>query len=248
MKRIITILFVFCMSLIYAEKSYSQNKTRIDVTEKLSIEIPDNYIRKESKSCLIDAENKNNESILLLKNLDVKNFDIGKVKKSMDTLCYNLSNAQLVKTENEKFYQMDRDFVKRYYDAGKYNILTYTFYTSDYPYCLLFTYNNESELNEINEILGSIRIERGVFDVIMNIPTFMMLVLVSLAMIAMYIVEDYDTPIKYYLIIYAVIFALDFILFESCSLLFKLVFPLFVIIVSYVCRLLAKSGITIEEY
>ena len=54
MKRIITILFVFCMSLIYAEKSYSQNKTRIDVTEKLSIELPDSYIRKESKSCLIE--------------------------------------------------------------------------------------------------------------------------------------------------------------------------------------------------
>lgn len=248
MKRIITILFVFCMSLIYAEKSYSQNKTRIDVTEKLSIEIPDNYIRKESKSCLIDAENKNNGNIILLKTIETNNFDRNKVKKSMDTLCFNLSNAKIIKKENEKFYQLDKDFVKRYYDTGKYKVLTYTFYTSSYPYCLLFTYNNESELNEINEILGSIRIERGVFDVIMNIPTFMMVVLVSLAMIAMYIVEDYDTPIKYYLIIYAVIFALGFILFESCSLLFKLVFPLFVIIVSYVCRLLAKSGITIEEY
>ncbi len=248
MKRIITILFVFCMSLIYAEKSYSQNKTRIDVTEKLSIEIPDNYIRKESKSCLIDAENKNNESILLLKNLDVKNFDIGKVKKSMDTLCYNLSNAQLVKTENEKFYQMDRDFVKRYYDAGKYNILTYTFYTSDYPYCLLFTYISESEMNEINEILDSIKIKKGIFEAIFNIPTFMMVVLVSLAMIAMYIVEDYDTPIKYYLIIYAVIFALSFILFESYDLLFKLVFSLFIVIFAFVCKLLAENGITIEEY
>lgn len=241
MKRIITILFVFCMSLIYAEKSYSQNKTRIDVTEKLSIELPDSYIRKESKSCLIDAENKNNGNILLLKTLDVKNFDAGKVRKSMDTLCYNLSNAKLIKTEKEKFYQMDRDFVKRYYDAGKYKILTYTFYTRSYPYCILFTYNNESELNEINEIIDSIEIKMNVFGKFFYLFNSSLFMLIALGVVGFlfvwYFEEKGVSTISGFIILYILYFILGFILFETYGLLFKMIFPLFFFILVLVMAL-----------
>lgn len=237
------------MLLVHAENAYSQNNSRVNITDKLSIELPDSYIRKESKSCLIDAENKNNGNILLLKTLDVKNFDAGKVRKSMDTLCYNLSNAKLIKTEKEKFYQMDRDFVKRYYDAGKYKILTYTFYTNQYPYCILFTYNNESELNEINEIIDSIEIKMNVFGEFFfcwNCIWIMFLVLLIPVLIFMYVVHDYDTPIKYYIIIYIILFGLNFILFESYGLLFKIVFPMLLIICSYLIKALYDNGYTIE--
>ena len=47
------------MLLVHAENAYSQNNSRINITDKLSIEIPNTYTRNESKSCLIDAKNKN---------------------------------------------------------------------------------------------------------------------------------------------------------------------------------------------
>lgn len=234
MKRIITILFVFCMSLIYAEKLYSQNKTRIDVTEKLSIEIPDNYIRKESKSCLIDAENKDNGNIILIKTLDVRDFHKGSVKKSMDTLCFNISDAKLIKKENEKFYRMDEDYVKKYYELGNDKFITYTFYTNKYPYCILFTYNNENELKTIDDIIESIEMKMnffGKFAYVFRTSTFMVLFLLFVGGLAILAIKDSCNPIRNAVIFYLVTFALSFILLPSYGLLSKLIFPLIVFLV-----------------
>ncbi|MBO5811109.1 MAG: hypothetical protein J6R32_09845 [Bacteroidales bacterium] len=229
MKRIITILFVFCMSLIYAEKSYSQNKTRIDVTEKLSIEIPDNYIRKECKSCLIDAENKNNGNIILIKTLEVSDFNPGYVRKSMDTLCFNISDAKLIKKEKEKFYRMDEDYVKKYYELGNDKFITYTFYTNKYPYCILFTYNNENELKTIDDIIESIEMKMnffGEFYYMCMTSTFMVLFLFGVGVFIVTAIQDSCNPIRNAVIFYLVTFALSFILLPSYGLLSKLIFPL----------------------
>lgn len=91
------------MLLVHAENAYSQNNSRVNITDKLSIELPDSYIRKESKSSLIEAENKNNGNIILLKTIETNNFDKNKVKKSMDTLCFNLSNAIIIKKKTRSF-------------------------------------------------------------------------------------------------------------------------------------------------
>ena len=147
------------MLLVHAENAYSQNNSRINITDKLSIEIPNTYTRNESKSCLIDAKNKNNGNIILLKTIATRDFNPGKVKQSMDTLCFNLSNAKLIKKEKAKFYRMDEDYVKKYYELGDDKIITYTFYTNKYPYSILFTYNNDSELKTIDDVIESIEIK-----------------------------------------------------------------------------------------
>lgn len=234
MKRIITILFVFCMSLIYAEKSYSQNKTRIDVTDKLSIEIPDNYIRKECKSCLIDAENKNNGNIILIKTLEVSDFNPGYVKKPKDTSCFNISDAKLIKKENEKFYRMDEDYVKKYYELGNDKFITYAFYTNKYPYCILFTYNNENELKTIDDIIESIEMKMNFFGelvYVFNTSIFKVLFLFVVGVFTVLKIKDSCNPIRNAVIFYLVTFALSFILVPSYGLLSKLIFPLILLAV-----------------
>lgn len=240
MKRIITILFVFCMSLIYAEKSYSQNKTRIDVTEKLSIEIPAEYIMRENKYCVLDAKNKNNGNIILIKTLAVKgyvdvlsgevcDFNPGYVKKSMDTLCFNISDAKLIKKEKEKFYRMDEDYVKKYYELGNDKFITYTFYTNKYPYCILFTYNNENELKTIDDIIESIEMKMNFFGELYYMfltSVFMVLFLFGVGVLIVTAIQDSCNPIRNAVIFYLVTFALSFILLPSYGLLSKLIFPL----------------------
>lgn len=242
MKRIITILFVFCMSLIYAEKSYSQNKTRIDVTEKLSIEIPDNYIRKECKSCLIDAENKNNGNIILIKTLEVSDFNPGYVKKSMDTLCFNISDAKLIKKEKEKFYRMDEDYVKKYYELGDDKFITYTFYTNKYPYCILFTYSDDSDIKTIDDIIESIEMKMnffGKFVYMFKTSGFIFLFSLVVGGTTVLVIKDSCNPIRNAVIFYLVTFALSFILVPSYGLLSKLIFPL---IVYVVCGVYAEGA------
>ena len=228
------------MSLIYAEKSYSQNKTRIDVTDKLSIEIPDNYIRKECKSCLIDAENKNNGNIILIKTLAVKDhvdvlsgevsyFNPGYIRKSMDTLCFNISDAKLIKKEKEKFYRMDEDYVKKYYELGNDKFITYTFYTNKNPYCILFTYNNENELKTIDDIIESIEMKMNFFGELYYMfmtSVFMVLFLFGVGGFIVVAIKDSCNPIRNAVIFYLVTFALSFILVPSYGLLSKLIFPL----------------------
>ena len=232
-------IIVFCMLFIHAENSYSQNSSRVDITDKLSIEIPNIYTRNESKSCLIDAENKNNGNIILLKTIATSDFNPGKVKQSMDTLCFNLSNAKLIKKEKEKFYRLDEDYVKKYYELGDDKIITYTFYTNKYPYCILFTYSNDNELKTIDDIIGSIEIKMNLlgkfFRMFLTSPLISLIILVA-GVIILLEIEDSRNPIRGIVVFYLITFVLGFICFPSYGLLYRLLFPLLFIIFCIISR------------
>lgn len=233
------------MLLVHAENAYSQNNSRVNITDKLSIELPDSYIRKESKSCLIDAENKNNGNIILLKTIATRDFNPGKVKQSMDTLCFNLSNAKLIKKEKAKFYRMDEDYVKKYYELGDDKIITYTFYTNKYPYSILFTYNNESELKTIDDVIESIEIKMNFFGKFfyMFLTSFIlaMILLIAGAIIFFEIINS-KNPIIGIVIFYLIVFALSFIFFPSYSLLYKLIFPLLFFLCCIITYFMPEEG------
>lgn len=238
-------IIVFCMLFIHAENSYSQNSSRVDITDKLSIEIPNIYTRNESKSCLIDAENKNNGNIILLKTIATRDFNPGKVKQSMDTLCFNLSNAKLIKKEKAKFYRMDEDYVKKYYELGDDKIITYTFYTNKYPYSILFTYNNDSELKTIDDVIESIEIKMnffGKFYYMFLTSLFLAMIFLLAGVIISFEIMSGKNPIRGIVIFYLIVFALSFIFFPSYSLLYKLIFPLLFFLCCIIIHFLPEEG------
>lgn len=226
------------MLLVHAENAYSQNNSRVNITDQLSIEIPAEYIMRENKYCVLDAKNKNNGNIILIKTLEVSDFNPGKVKQSMDTLCFNISDAKLIKKEKEKFYRMDKDYVKKYYELGDDKFITYTFYTHKYPYCILFTYNNENELKTIDDIIESIEMKMNLL--VKFFYTFLTsFFIVMIFIVVGVVVISSDNPIRNAVIFYLITFALSFILFPSYGLLYKLIFPLLFAVFCIICAFLA---------
>lgn len=187
MKKILLLFLVLASFSVSAENQDSSNWEQISLTDKLSMKIPHSYVidkkenilRKgdfrqydaETKS-LMNAVNKDNNNILLIENVNVSFRDIygygincNEENKIMDTLCFDLSDAKLIKKEKERFYQIDKDYVKKYYDLDSTRIITYSFYgVKDDFYCFLFTYNNESELNTINIIINSINLKMTIYQ------------------------------------------------------------------------------------
>ncbi len=226
-KGLITVLTALCLLFLQNETSYSQNKNKIDISKKISIELPDNYVTKESKSLIINAENKNNGNIFLLATLEVHDFSPLKVMDKMDTLCFKLTDAKLLKTEEDKFYRLDEDYVYKYYNKGKSKILTYTFYTSE-PYCMLFTYENDKDLAEINEIIDSISIRRTFWDKLWNCMRFELIfcLLILLPIALPVFAEDQGYNVTLFSIISLIIFiGLGFIFYPSYGLFFIIVIP-----------------------
>lgn len=216
------------MLLVHAENAYSQNNSRVNITDKLSIEIPAEYIMRENKYCVLDAKNKNNGNIILIKTLEVSDFNPGKVKQSMDTLCFNISDAKLIKKEKEKFYRMDENYVKKYYELGDDKFITYTLYYPYYSYCILFTYNNDNELKTIDDIIESIEMKMNLLGKFfyMFLTSFLALIFVLVGVVVILAIKDSDNPIRNAVIFYLITFALSFIFFPSYGLLYKLIFPL----------------------
>ncbi len=187
MKKILLLFLVLASFSASAENYDSSNWEQISLTDKLSMKIPHSYVidkresilRKgdfrqynaETKS-LMNAVNKDNNHILLIENVNISYRDIygyridcNEGNKHMDTLCFDLSDAKLIKKERERFYQLDKDYVKKYYDLDSTKCITYSFYgVKDDFYCFLFTYNNESELNTINKIISTINLKMTIFQ------------------------------------------------------------------------------------
>ena len=129
MKKILLLFLVLASFSASAENYDSSNWEQISLTDKLSMKIPHSYVidkkenilRKsdfrqydaEAKS-LMNAVNKDNNHILLIENVNIKtndsdSIDCNSVNKHMDTLCFDLSDAKLIKKERERFYQLDKD-------------------------------------------------------------------------------------------------------------------------------------------
>lgn len=127
MKKILLLFLVLASFSASAENQDSSNWEQISLTDKLSMKIPHSYVidkkenilRKgdfrqynaETKS-LMNAVNKDNNNILLIENVNINDsdsIDCNSVNKHMDTLCFDLSDAKLIKKERERFYQLDKD-------------------------------------------------------------------------------------------------------------------------------------------
>ena len=92
---------------------------------------------------------------------DIIKFSVSTVLESMDTVYFNLSNAKLLKKKSEWFFQWTKDYSTKYYqNPDGQRILTHTFYTHEYPYCLFARYDTDKEEQEILKIIDNMRFEQ----------------------------------------------------------------------------------------
>ena len=247
MKKILLLFLVLASFSALAENQDSSNWKQISLTDKLSMKIPHSYVidkkenilRKgdfrrydaETKS-LMNAVNKDNNHILLIENVNIlSNNDIScsYVNKIMDTLCFDLSDAKLIKKERERFYQLDKDYVKKYYDLDSTKCITYSFYgVKDDFYCFLFTYNNESELNTINKIISTINLKMTIFQKFgaswEYSPWCMFPIIIFYMLIGLFVNSWTDEKgfkkLTNVIIIYLAAFLIGFIFFKSFGMLY----------------------------
>lgn len=156
MKYFITLV----MLLLCIQASAGQKITIKDVT----FEVPDSFTQKQMEGVLLYASNEKSKSSIMLATVEIEDFDAGKVLEKMDTTVYNLGGDKLVDTEKENFYQWNKDYVKRYYrKSNGFQYISYTFYTWKHPYCFLFKYSTEEDLEQINQVIESIKIDDGLW-------------------------------------------------------------------------------------
>ena len=84
----------------------------IELPGKMTMELPDNYKRKDLKNTLLYAIDTSSQCYLVIKTIDTSSFSVTKVLDSMDTLCYNLSTMELVDDDSEWFFQWNKDYEK----------------------------------------------------------------------------------------------------------------------------------------
>lgn len=251
MKKILLLFLVLASFSASAENYDSSNWEQISLTEKLSMKVPHSYVidkkenilRKgdfrrydaETKS-LMNAVNKDNNHILLIENVNIlSNNDIScsYVNKIMDTLCFDLSDAKLIKKKRERFYQLDKDYVKKYYDLDSTKCITYSFYgIKDDFYCFLFTYNNESELNTINKIISTINLKMTIFQKFKAYREYSGWSLFPILLLYLVIGVIFSTKNEGFkkltsvIITYLVAFLIGFIFFKSFGILYIAIFSL----------------------
>lgn len=136
----------------------------IELPDSITLEIPDNYKRIESKNTFYSAVDTISNCFLFIASPDIKDFNIYKVLKSMDTICYNMSNMQLKDEESEWIFQWNKDYKKRYYENESTKCVTYTSYSPNRPYCILFSYQTEDDLDAFDEIIDSIKYNGNFLD------------------------------------------------------------------------------------
>lgn len=147
--KVIGLLFI--MSLLLAWEAGAKEIS----TPCLRFEVPDSLQTKDIQGLSFFAYNE--EYMIGVAEYE-GDFDVTKVKASMDTVFFNLSKAKRIDMESEYFFQWTKDYSKKYYvrENGK-NVITYSSYGTDVAYCFYFAYENEAVKKKIDEIIGSIQ-------------------------------------------------------------------------------------------
>ncbi|MEY8722641.1 hypothetical protein AALN73_15980 [Bacteroides stercorirosoris] len=156
MKSLFSIVLVLLLSA-------SLHAQKLDLGNNLTVEIPEGYQQYKSDGYMYAAVDSTTRVMIAQINSD--DFDVSKVLNKMDTLSYNLKNYELVGSETEHFYQWAKDYKKKYYKStDDWKILTYTFYTNERPYCILFQYKNNDDLSRFESLVDSIKYNGSFWD------------------------------------------------------------------------------------
>lgn len=149
MKRIIVIWGIsIIVSITYARTITLDNSCYIVLPDSLTEgNAPNSIYRGYNKDCDI-----------VLKTLNVDDFDHAKVICMMDTLCFNLKAFKRIEERHEGIWQLSEDFSYKFYenDSVSYKIVTYTFYSFQLPYCMLCIYNNDKGLECFEKVISGI--------------------------------------------------------------------------------------------
>lgn len=151
MKRIVNIILLL---LFIGIRSFSKE---INLPFNLTISVPESVIQDSASRYLFLAYD--STFSVYVSTVETSDFNSGEVLRTLEQYSYNLQNKNIrcYKEEKDKFYEWNKDYVKKYYEGGGMNFLTYTFYTTDRPYSILVGYKGEKGEEEAEAVIQSIR-------------------------------------------------------------------------------------------
>lgn len=151
MKRIIKITILL---LFIGIRSFSKD---INLPFNLTISVPESLIQDSTSRYLFLAYD--STFSVYVSTVETSDFNSGEVLRTLEQYSYNLQNKNIrcYKEEKDKFYEWNKDYVKKYYEGDGMNFLTYTFYTTDRPYSILIGYKGEKGEEEAEAVIQSIR-------------------------------------------------------------------------------------------
>lgn len=155
MKRIVSLLiFALTVNSMWAYK--------IQMKDGHEITIPDSFVDvgntfgKDMVFCGIDSLN---NDLLMVKTIDISDFDKDKTMDRADEIVFNLRNHVMTDSESDGLFDIGRDYKIKTYrniDNGK-TLHTYTAYAYNYPYTMLYQPASDTDgLAAIKEIASTI--------------------------------------------------------------------------------------------
>ena len=159
---IINMKKVFVLFLI-ALPLFSFANQRINVSSKISIELPDDMQRFDAKKDYIYYDGACKDFSLLVFAIEKKsgswNPDI------MDkTFVPGINPDSLISKKQEMPFRLSRDWIKKTYRMDSLNFLTFSSHTYSTIYTFVFITKEESNLKKIDQTIGTIEYKRGFLE------------------------------------------------------------------------------------
>lgn len=148
---------LFLMALvIFSLTEMDAYSKKIILTNDLTISVPQSMQRDTTNAYLYCAYD--SALFLAVSTVETSDFHSWEVLKSMEEHSFHMKQVglQCYKEESDKFYEWNKDYVKKFYKSDNADIMTYTFYTADRPYSILFMCKGDAELKEAEAIINSI--------------------------------------------------------------------------------------------
>jgi hypothetical protein len=129
----------------------------VELPDDMFITLPVGYEHVTSENCVLAAADAKN--VIMVKMMDDKEYDRGKFMQRADRIFFSLGDYTLIDKTNEKFRQIDQNYVRKYYkSADGARLLTHTAHTRKSSYIVLATYSTAEELETIEKMLDGIEV------------------------------------------------------------------------------------------
>lgn len=153
-------LVLFCLALLAYTSIFA---SEVRLTNGVSFDMPNGYEYFKHKTFPYSAKRGND--VLYLSAIYGDKFDKTVFYTSADTICYNLSRANMVCEKHSKIWKFSKKYVKRYYKLSKDSYaVTYSCHTeSKAGFVMLATYSTTKQLKELEDMFGSIRLSHKNF-------------------------------------------------------------------------------------
>ena len=143
--------------LFFLLLSVSVRAQRVELPDDLFISLPEGYQQVTNDNCVLAAADAKN--VIMIKMMDDKDYDRAKFMQRADRIFFSLGEYTLVDKKHEKFYQVDQNYMRKYYkSASGERLVTHTAHTRDSSYIVLATYSTTEELETIETMLDEIEV------------------------------------------------------------------------------------------